>query len=150
MAASTFMYVTYIRTTMEKLWTALTDAEIIQQWWFGTRCESEWRAGSPWKMIYPDGHIPDTGEILTAKRPSKLVIRWQHQLVPEFNAEGDSLCTMEMESDGSAVRLILTHAIDREHSKFIAAVSHAWPMVLSNLKSLLETGSVVLHDRPTH
>ena len=142
---SEFVYVTYIKTTPEKLWHALTGNDILPQWWMGTRCESLWTAGSSWKMIYPDGHIPDTGEIIEAEPPRRLRILWRHQLNPEFKAEGDSYCTMELASSGTAVRLTLTHANDQESSKFIKAVSVAWPMVLSNLKSLLETDSVVLH-----
>jgi len=144
MANSTFVYVTYIRTTPEKLWSALTDAEFMPQYWFGVRCESRWTVGSSWKMAYPDGLITDDGEIIEAKPPQQLVIRWQHQKKPELKAEGTSHCTMELESSALAVKLSITHSIEREHSKFIAAVSVGWPMIISNLKSLLETGSIVL------
>jgi uncharacterized protein YndB with AHSA1/START domain len=153
MAESTFVYVTYIRTAPEKLWSALTDAELIKQYWFGVRCESRWTAGSSWKLVYPDGHISDTGEIVEAEPPRRLVIRWQHQYKPEFKAEGESRCTIELEASGElessrqVVKLSLTHTIAREPSNFIAAVSGAWPMVISNLKSWLETGSIVL-QRP--
>ena len=152
MAKSTFVYISYIRTTPEKLWSALTDAELIRQYWFGVRSESRWTAGSSWKLVYPDGRNTDAGEIVEAEPPRRLVIRWQHQDNPEFKAEGESLCTIQLETSGepganeSAVRLSLTHTIAREPSKFIAAVSVAWPMVISNLKSLLETGSVVLQN----
>jgi uncharacterized protein YndB with AHSA1/START domain len=76
------------------------------------------------------------------------VIRWQNQFKPELKAEGASLCTMELdpEPNGSAVKLTITHTIEAEPSKFITAVSGGWPKVISNLKSLLETGSAVLQD----
>jgi len=144
MAESTFAYVTYIRTTPEKLWLALTDEELMKQHWFGVRCECQWTAGSSWKLIYPDGRNTDAGEIVEAEPPRRLVIRWQHQDKPELKAEGKSRCTMELESCGPAVKFSITHTIEREHSNFVAAVSVAWPMVISNLKSLLETGSIVL------
>jgi uncharacterized protein YndB with AHSA1/START domain len=145
MARSTFVYVTYIRTTPEKLWSALTnDVEFVKQYWFGTHCESEWTAGSSWKMLYPDGRITDAGEIVEAEPPRRLVIRWQNQFKPELKAEGESLCTMEIESSGTAVKLSITHTIEREPSKLIEAVSGGWPKIISNLKSLLETGSAVL------
>jgi uncharacterized protein YndB with AHSA1/START domain len=145
MAKSTFVYVTYIRTTPEKLWSALTnDVEFMKQYWFGVHCESEWTAGSFWKMVSPDGRILDAGEIVEADPPKRLVIRWQHQNKPELKAEGESRCTMELESEGPAVKLSITHTIDREPSKFIEAVSAGWPKIISNLKSLLETGSTVL------
>jgi len=147
MARSTFVYVTYIRTTPEKLWAALTtDAEFMKQYWFGVHCESQWTAGSPWKMVFADGQISDVGEILEAEPPRRLVIRWRNQLRPELKAEGDSRCTMELEPSGTAVKLSITHSIEREPSKLIEAVSGGWPKVISNLKSLLETGSVALQD----
>ena len=144
MARSTFVYVSYIRTTPEELWSALTDGEFMKQYWFGMHCESEWTAGSSWKLVYPDGRIADAGEIVEAEPPRRLVIRWRHQNKPELKAEGESLCTMELEPSGPAVKLSITHTIEREPSKFIEAVSGGWPKVISNLKSLLETGSTVL------
>jgi uncharacterized protein YndB with AHSA1/START domain len=145
MAKSTFVYVTYIRTTPEKVWSALTDdAEFMKQYWFGVRCESAWTAGSPWKMVQRDGTVSDAGEIVEAEPPRRLVIRWAHQNKPELKAEGPSLCTMELEAAGATVKLSVTHTIERESSKLIEAVSGGWPKVLSNLKSLLETGAVAL------
>ena len=144
MAKSTFVYVSYIRTTPEKLWSALTDdVEFMKRYWFGTHCESAWTAGSSWKMVSPEGAVTDAGEIVDAQRPTRLVIRWRHQNRAELEAEGDSLCTMELEPSGAAVKLTITHVIEREPSKLIAAVSGGWPKIISNLKSLLETGSVV-------
>jgi uncharacterized protein YndB with AHSA1/START domain len=147
MARSTFVYVTYIRTTPEKLWSALTtDVEFMKQYWFGVHCQSQWRPGSSWKMVYTDGTISDSGEILEADPPRRLVIRWQHQNKPELKAEGDSRCTLELEPTGSAVKLSIVHTIEREPSKFIEAVSGGWPKIMSNLKSLLETGSIALGE----
>jgi uncharacterized protein YndB with AHSA1/START domain len=147
MARSTFVYVTYMRTTPEKLWSALTnDVEFMKQYWFGTHCVSEWTAGSAWKMVSPDGQISDAGEIIEAEPPRRLVIRWQHQKRPELKIEGESRCTMELEPDGTAVKLTITHTLEREPSKLIEAVSGGWPKILSNLKSLLETGAIVLQN----
>jgi uncharacterized protein YndB with AHSA1/START domain len=146
MNRSTFVYVTYIRTTPEKLWSALTDAEFMRQYWFGTRCESQWTPGSSWTMIQPDGRISDSGEILEAEPPRRLVIRWRHQMRPELQVEGDSLCTMELEQSGATVKLSITHTMERESSKLIQAVSGGWPKIISNLKSLLETGAAILQD----
>ncbi len=146
MAKSTFVYVTYIRTTPQKLWSALTDEEFMKQYWFGMHCESQWRAGSPWKMVSGDGSITDAGEIVEADPPRRLAIRWRHQKNAEMRAEGDSLCTMELEPNGTAVKLSITHSIERDPSKLIAAVSGGWPAILSNLKSLLETGSIAMQE----
>lgn len=146
MARSTYVYVTYIRTTPEKLWSALTDADFIKQYWFGVSCESEWKAGSPWSLVSPEGQLLDSGQIVEAEPPRRLVIRWQNQFKPELKAEGESICTMELESKGTAVKLSITHTIEREPAKFIEAVSGGWPKVISNLKSLLETGTIALQE----
>ncbi|MDB5977004.1 MAG: hypothetical protein JWR07_3764 [Nevskia sp.] len=147
MAKSTFVYVTYIRTTPEKLWSALTDdVEFMKQYWFGVYCESRWTTGSSWKMVQNDGQVSDAGEIVEAKPPRRLVIRWLHQSKPELKAEGESLCTMELEPSGTAVKLSIIHTIERDPSKFIAAVSGGWPKIISNLKSLLESGSIALQE----
>lgn len=146
MARSTYVYVTYIRTTQAKLWSALTDAEFMKLYWFGVHCESEWTAGSAWTMVAPDGTISDAGEIVEAEPPRRLVIRWRHESKPELKAEGDSLCTMELEQTSGAIKLSITHTIEREPSKMINAVSGGWPKIMSNLKSLLETGSAALDE----
>ena len=146
MAKSTCIYVSYIRTTPEKLWKALTDAEFTKQYWFGMRSESEWRPGSPWKLVSESGEVWDAGEVVEAKPPRRLVLRWHHQKKPELKAEGPTLCTMELEPGAGAVKLTITHTIERESSKVIEAVSGGWPKVISNLKSLLETGSIALQE----
>lgn len=147
MARSTFVYVTYIRTTPERLWSALTDdTEFMRQYWFGVHCESEWTAGSSWKMVQGDGRVTDAGEIVEADLPRRLVIRWWHQSKLELKAEGESLCTMELEPVGSAVKLSITHTIGCEPSQLITAVSGGWPKILSNLKSLLEAGAIALQE----
>ena len=143
---SSFVYVTYIRTTPKKLWEALTNSEFMKQYWFGMRCECQWTTGSSWKLVSSDGQVFDDGEIVEAEPPRRLVIRWQHQNKPELKAEGPSQCTMELEPSGTAVKLSITHTIEREPSNLIVAVSGGWPKIISNLKSLLETGSAVLQD----
>lgn len=151
MSRSQFVYVTYIRTTPEKLWSALTDAEFMKQYWFGNHCESAWTAGAPWKMVSQDGAVLDAGEILEVDPPRRLVIRWRNQFRPELHAEGDSRCTMDLEPSGAAVKLTITHVVEREGSKLIEAVGGGWPKVLSNLKSLLETGAIAFDEHyPRH
>lgn len=144
---STFVYVTFIRTTPEKLWEALTDPQFTREYWFGTTIECDWKKESPWKMIYPDGTVTDTGKILEIDPPRRMVIHWQHQWKPELKAEGPSRCTIELEPAGKAVKLTITHEIGRPDSKLIKAVSGGWPSILSNLKSLLETGEVAIAEK---
>ena len=143
---SRFVYVTYIRTTPERLWEALTTSEFMEQYWFGMHCESQWTVGSSWKLVSGDGQIFDAGEIVEAEPHRHLVIHWQHQNRPELKAEGESRCTMELEPIENSVKLSITHTIGREPSKLIEAVSGGWPKIISNLKSLLETGTIALQD----
>jgi uncharacterized protein YndB with AHSA1/START domain len=144
---STHVYVSYIRTTPEKLWQALTDPDFMKQYWFGMRGESEWRAGSPWKLVSSSGEVWDAGAIVEADPPKRLVIRWQHMMKPELKAEGDTICTMDIERGKDACKLTITHTSEREHAKVIEAVSGGWPQVISNLKSLLETGATTFKER---
>jgi uncharacterized protein YndB with AHSA1/START domain len=147
-AASTFVYVTFIRTTPEQLWAALTSPDIMKQYWFDMHQESDWRPGSPWRLLFADGRVADTGEILEADPPRRLVIRWRNEFLPEIKAEGPALCTYQIEPADDAVKLTVTHAMDRANSRFIEKVSGGWPRILSNLKSLLETGKIVLKASP--
>jgi uncharacterized protein YndB with AHSA1/START domain len=127
----------------------------VQQYWRGVqpdpqwkvggvRPEAEWKVGGAWKLILPDGRVGDTGEIIEFEPTKRLVIRWRNEFRPELKAEGWSLCVMDIEPTGDAVKLTVTHSIECENSKFIEAVSGGWPQVLSNLKSLLETGAIVV------
>lgn len=143
MTKSQFVYATYIRTTPEKLWEALQRPEFTRVYWFGVTMECEWKKGSPWKMILPDGKLADAGEILEIEKPKRIVIRWRHQLRPELAAEGYSQCTIGIEPLKDLVKLTILHEIDRPDSKFIEAVSGGWPKILSSLKSLLETGTAL-------
>ena len=147
-AKNSFVYVTYIQTTAEKLWSALTTRDFIEKYWLGIHAEAEWKVGGSWKLSFPDGRVADTGEIVAFEPAKRLSIRWRNEWKPEMKAEGWSLCTMDIEpAAGAAVKLTVTHSIERDGSKFIEAVSGGWPQVLSNLKSLLETGSIILPPR---
>jgi len=143
-AASTFVYVTFIRTTPDRLWSALTRPDFTKQYWFGMHQETEWKVGSPWRLVFPDGRTADTGEIVELDPPKRLVLRWRNEFKPELKSEGHSRCTVELEPVGGAVKLTITHVMDRAESKFIEKVSGGWPRILSNLKSLLETGKTIL------
>jgi len=140
MADSRFVYVTYIRTTPEKLWQALTEPEFTRQFWVGCWQESEWKPGASWRLMIPDGRVADSGEILEIEPQKRLVLRWRNEFKPELREEGYSRMTYEIEPMGEAVKLTVSHEMDRPGSKFIEAVSNGWPMILSGLKTLLETG----------
>ena len=145
---SEFVYVIYIKTTPGQLWYALTAPDVIKQWWGGgINVSCDWKLGASWTMGYEDGRAADTGEILEINLPNRMVIKWRNESSRELKEEGFSRCSIDLEPTDGAVKLTVTHGIDLPDSKFIKAVSAGWPMVLSNLKSLLETGEVVLKER---
>jgi len=88
MTTSEFIYVTYIKTTPDKVWNAITDPEIMKQYRFGTHAESDWKAGSTWKMMTASGQTLDSGEIVESHPPHRLIIKWRNEWEPEFKAEG--------------------------------------------------------------
>jgi uncharacterized protein YndB with AHSA1/START domain len=140
MADSRFVYVTYIRTTPEKLWRALIDPEFTRQYWCETCQESDWKPGASWRNMIPDGRVADSGEILEIEPERRLVLTWRNEFKPELREDGFSRLTYELEGQGEAVKLTIIHEMDKPDSKLIRAVSGGWPMILASLKSLLETG----------
>jgi uncharacterized protein YndB with AHSA1/START domain len=86
--ASKFVYVSYIRTTPEKLWHALTTPEFMDQYWLGAHFRAEWKAGGAWSITYPDGRVTDTGAVLEYDPPRRIVLTWRNEFRPELHAEG--------------------------------------------------------------
>jgi uncharacterized protein YndB with AHSA1/START domain len=146
-AESRFVYVTYIRTTPDRLWSALTTPEFMRQYWFGCHIETQWKRGSSWRLQFKDGRVADAGTIVEIDPPKRLVLEWRNEWSPELNAEGNTRCTMELEPADGAVKLTVTHEMARSGSKLIEAVGAGWPKILSNLKSLLETGEVLMKGK---
>jgi uncharacterized protein YndB with AHSA1/START domain len=144
---SRFVYVTYIRTTPEKLWRALIEPEFTRQFWVGTWQESEWKQGASWRNMIPDGRVADSGEILEIEPNKRLVLSWRNEFKPELRAEGYSRMTYELEQQGDTVKLTVIHEMEKPGSKFIEATSNGWPMILASLKSLLETGESLVETR---
>jgi uncharacterized protein YndB with AHSA1/START domain len=145
MTKSSFVYVTYIRTTPAKLWQALTEPAFTRQYWLGAYQESEWKQGSPWKLLFEDGSVADAGEILEIDPHKRLVIRWRNEFLPEFKAEGYTRCTFEIEQTGETTKLAIAHVAEADgpHKLIEKGVSNGWPMILASLKSLLETGKAL-------
>ena len=147
MAESRFVYVTYIRTTPEKLWRALSDPEFTRQFWVGTWQECEWKAGAAWRLMIPDGRVADSGEVLEIEPHRRLVLKWRNEFKPELHAEGYSRLSYDLEQQGESVKLTVIHESEKPGSKLIEAVSSGWPHILSSLKSLLETGESLAETR---
>ena len=143
---SKYVYVSLIKTTPEKLWNALTSPEFIRQYWGGVNCKTDWKVGSPWSLSFSDGTLADSGEILEIISLKKIVIKWRNEFMPELKIEGYSRCTIELAPKSNAVLLTITHEMDRPDSVFVEKVSGGWPIIISNLKSLLETGNVIFTE----
>nr|WP_148309959.1 metalloregulator ArsR/SmtB family transcription factor [Kutzneria albida] len=136
-----YVYVTYIESTPEKVWQALTDAELTGQYW-GHHNVSDWQVGSRWEHQRTDGTgIPDVvGEVLVSEPPRKLVTSWAPpgDEVPERT----SRVTFDIAAHEGVVRLTVTHEHLADEDE-LRGITSGWGAVLSNLKSLLETGSVL-------
>lgn len=135
-----FVYVTYIHSTADKVWAALTDPQMSADYW-GHSNVSDWEVGSKWAHVRTDGSgIEDVvGRVVESVAPTRLVTTWAPPDDPG-NPAKTSQVTFELEPHGNIVRLTVTH-VDVTDPEDLAAISHGWPAVLSNLKSFLETGT---------
>lgn len=137
----TFVYVTYIASTPEKVWDALTDADLTAAYWGHSNVSEDWRPGSRWEHRRIDGSgVADVvGSVVESERPTRLVATWAS---PEEEGQRDkhSRVTYDIRPHGDIVRLTVTHE-DLADESAVKEVSIGWPAVLANLKSLLETGS---------
>lgn len=137
---SDFVYVTYIKTTPEKLWDALTSPAFTRQYWFGIDVTSDWKVGSPMTYV-SGGEIKVDGRVLVADRPKTLSYTF-HETNGPASSEPPTRATLEIEPElgTETVRLTVTHTDFVANSKHRPSISQGWPAVLSGLKSLLETG----------
>ncbi|WP_329460329.1 ArsR/SmtB family transcription factor [Streptomyces sp. NBC_01497] len=137
----TFVYVVYIESTAEKVWEALTDADLTAAYW-GHRNESDWREGSAWQHVRADGSgVRDVvGTVVESVRPARLVTTWAAPDAPEGRAP--SRVTYEIEAHEAIVKLTVSHE-DLPDEAELAGISKGWPAVLSNLKSFLERGAAL-------
>jgi uncharacterized protein YndB with AHSA1/START domain len=136
------IYVTYIATTPEKLWAALTSTPFTTQYFFGRSIESDWRKGSSWILRRPDGAVDVTGEVRDSDPPRKLVVSWKVEGLPDTRALPEAIVSYEIEPVGEGVvRLTMTEAHPTPiPAHLLEGGRRGWPMILSGLKSLLETG----------
>lgn len=133
------MFEIYIRTTPERLWDAITDPEIRARYHFGSRVESDWSEGSGYALVHEGAPRPLVeGENLEVDPPRRLVQTMTAFWGPEAEAEGTSRVTWKIEPVGDSCRLVVTHDQLREGAS--EELYGGWPMVLSGLKTWLETG----------
>ena len=153
MAANEFAYTTYVKTTPEQLWTALTDPAFTRRYW-GVELESDWTAGSPVTWTQRGVTIEDPEQVVLEAEPYTRLSYTFHTFTPEFvqsvglddeflarvGAERRSKVTFEIEPMGEKVKLTLIHDGFDPDSAVLPLISGGWPVVLANLKTLLETG----------
>lgn len=139
MSKPQFVYVTYIETSPEKLWDALTSSEFTRRYWFNTEVRSDWKVGSPFALVM-DGKPTDVGEILEAERPRRLSYTFKHVRDEELKKEPASKVVFTLEPHGKVVKLTLRHEGFVEGGKMLDGISKGWPAILASLKSLLESG----------
>lgn len=150
----TFVYATHIRTTPEKLWEALTEGDFSEKYWMGWRIQLEQRAGGRIRLLPPKDQETECGfhdgKVLACEPGRKLVYEFVIKDKTEVAAQrnGPSRVTYELTPMGENVRLLLIHenllADDTEkdpNSK--RGINNGWPMILSSLKTLLETGNAI-------
>lgn len=141
-----FVYVSYIATTPEKLWEALTDSRYTEKYFFGTAIKSDWQVGSTVSYLRND-EVTDYGTILKCEPLRLLSFTWNHTNDPT-NRKEPSIVTFVLNELESTVRLTLKHEnleptdlVDRDDT--FEGLNNGWPAILSNLKSLLETGNTL-------
>ena len=138
MSKPEFVYTTYIETSPEKLWHALTDGDFTERYWFGHRIASDWKVGSRYCFTHP-GRPSPAGKVLISDPPRKLAYTWE-ACTEELRLERTSRVTFDIEPRGKVVKLTVTHDNLDEGGKTLRGISEGWPMVLASLKSFLETG----------
>lgn len=141
-AVPTYVYVTYIQASAEQVWRAMTDADLTARYW-GHANISDWQVGSPWEHRRVDGSdaVDVVGTVLEAEPPNRLTITFQDS--DEERAGGPSVVRFVVEPHEGIVRLTVTHE-NLPNVEMLNGISRGWPAVLANLKSLLETGQVLV------
>ena len=144
MSKPVFVYTTYIETTADKLWHALTDGDFTERYWFGHRIASDWKVGSPYGFTNQGKTMVD-GKVLVCEPPRRLAYTWNNRK-EEAKGEGTSRVTFDLEPRGTVIKLTVTHDDLGEDGKTFRAISGGWPLVIASLKSMLENGKALPAD----
>ena len=137
-----FVYVSYIASTPDKVFKALTDTEATAKFWFGNAVTSDWKVGSPVEFRR-EGKLIIQGEVLEYEPPRRLSHSFKPMHDPQFSAEQPSRVVYEIEQQRDQVKLTVTHDDFAPDTKVFGNISNGWPLVLSSLKSYLETNRVL-------
>ena len=130
----------YIRTNPEQLWQAITDPAFTRRYFFQTRLEGTCRPGESIRYLLPNDEVAVEGEVLEAEPPKRLVTTWSFRNDPELVEDPPSRVTWEIEPLDGMCKLTLVHDDFVTETRTFESVVSGWPLVLSSLKSLLETG----------
>lgn len=139
MSKPSFVYVTYIAASPERVWEALTKPDISEQYWFGYRVKADGKVGERMTAHSPTGKQAHDDPIIESDPPRRLVYAWK-PLYKDMQGERPSRVTFELEDLKGQTRLTIVHDEFDEGSKIFGLISKGWPAVLSSLKSYLETG----------
>ena len=139
MSKPKFVYVTYIAAAPEKVWEALTKADLTEKYWFGYRVAADGKAGDYMTAVSPAGKEVHRDPILESDPPRRLVYGWK-PLYKDMPDERPSRVTFELAPFKGQTRLTVVHDEFDEGSKIFEMISKGWPAVLSSMKSFLETG----------
>lgn len=142
MSSDRFVYVTYIATTAERVFKALIDGEFTRQYWGGMENRSDWRAGSTWEHCDAQQRVRVLGKVIEIRPPHRLVLSWVEPAKVD-DPQQHSRVIFDIATLTDAVRLTVTHEHFVVGSTMFGPISDGWPRVLSNLKSLLETGKTL-------
>ena len=135
------VYTIYIAATPEKVWEALTSAELSRKYFFGNAVEIELKVGGKYIVRQPDGALHISGEVVECEPPRKLAFTFNVNWPALIEKLGPTLVSYDIEPAGDAVRLTMTESHDRPLSDdILSGGRQGWPAILSSLKSLLETG----------
>ena len=134
------VYVTYIASTPEKVWQALTSSEFTRKYFWDRDVEIEPKLGGAFALKLPDGKVNVRGKVIGWDPPRKLSVTWKVEWPEEFRKLPECVVTYEIAQAGEAVRLIMTESHSWNVPEAILSGGRmGWPAVLSGLKSLLET-----------
>ncbi|MFJ4986762.1 ArsR/SmtB family transcription factor [Streptomyces sp. NPDC088732] len=156
MSESAFVYTTYIRTTPERLWQALTDPAFTRRYW-GVAFETDWRPGSPMVWEEKGARTADPEQVVLESGPHRRLSYTWHTFTPRWaenaGVDADTLArlvreersrvTFEIEPLGDTVKLTVVHEAHDPGSTVLGMVRHGWPALVSGLKTLLETGETL-------